>query len=495
MRNAIFYFLFLTISFNNFSQQILKREVRGVWIASVVNIDFPSSNNLSVQEQQIELIKILDALQESKINTIFFQVRTECDALYNSFIEPWSFHLTGKQGKSPEPFYDPLEFAINESHKRGMELHAWLNPYRAERIIGSYETASSHITKRHPEWLLKFNGYKMLNPGIPEVRNYILSVVDDIISRYDVDGIHFDDYFYPYEPLISNEDESTFKQYSRGFTNIDDWRRDNINELMRMIYRRINEINPRIKFGVSPFGIVENKYTGTSGMNSYSTIYCDPISWLKEKVVDYVIPQIYWERGNNRAAFEKILPWWTTITNERHLFIGLYATKLLMPDWKGEKDELFRQIEMTRNYDNIQGAVFFSAKAIVNNYSNAADSLQEVYYPRLAFPYTMKWKDSIPPNAPMNIKGYKSNDMYKIEWQLPEKASDGEIVSRFAVYRIPLNLKPTINDSQFLYKIFQGDITSFFISEDDANQYRYVVTSLDRLWNESKAGVSIAFKK
>ncbi|MDE3058211.1 MAG: family 10 glycosylhydrolase, partial [Bacteroidota bacterium] len=264
-----------------------KREFRGVWIATVANIDWPLHKGEPPAVQQRELISILDNLKSSGINAVIFQVRPECDALYRSSIEPWSYWLTGEQGKPPEPVWDPLHFAIEQAHKRGMELHAWFNPYRAVRLAsgkGSYPLAPNHVAVRHPDWILTFGALKLLNPGLPAVRTYVTNVILDVVRRYDVDGIHFDDYFYPYSP-ITNEDSLTFLRYSRGFTNLADWRRDNVNLLIKMIHDSISVIKPWVKFGISPFGIWRNKIAdggaGTNGFEAYDKLYCDALEWLR----------------------------------------------------------------------------------------------------------------------------------------------------------------------------------------------------------------------
>src|SRR3989339_1467603 len=254
MKNLITLVLVVFLYANLFSQSIPpKREFRAAWIATVVNLDWPSSNVLTPAQQKQELIDLLDELKRDGINTIIFQIRTECDALYNSSIDPWSYWLTGSQGSPPNPYYDPLEFAVEEAHKRGMELHAWFNPYRAVRSVGSFSISSQHLTYQHPDWILAFGNLRILNPGLPQVRDYNTAVIMNVVRRYDIDGVHFDDYFYPYPPdQITNEDAVTFAEYSRGFTNIADWRRDNVNQQIKQINDSIMAVKPYVKFGISP---------------------------------------------------------------------------------------------------------------------------------------------------------------------------------------------------------------------------------------------------
>ncbi len=259
-----------------------KREFRGAWIATVLNLDWPSSPFLTTDQQKQHLIDILDGLKAAGINAVIFQIRSECDAMYSSDIEPWSYWLTGQQGKAPNPFYDPLQFAVEEVHKRGMEIHAWFNPYQADRNTTDYPVAPNHVTVLHPDWLIRFGTKIILDPGLPMVRDYVTSVIMDIIKRYDIDGVHFDDFFYPYEG-ITNEDDATFAHYSRGFTNRGNWRRDNVNIFIKEVHDSIQAVKPFIKFGISPFGIWKNGVPpGTTGLDAYSEIYCDPMAWLHQ---------------------------------------------------------------------------------------------------------------------------------------------------------------------------------------------------------------------
>ena len=319
-----------------------KREFRGAWIATVTNLDWPTggaqgSGGNFTQLQKDELIFILDNLAAAGFNAVIFQVRTECDALYNSPYEPWSFWLTGSsaliQGAPPNPLYDPLEFAVAEAHKRGMELHAWFNPYRAVRP-STYTRAASHVSNTHPEWLLVFNYLdvngiartaKILDPGLPLVRDHVAMVVSDIVRRYDIDGIHADDYFYPYPEGtltgVTNQDDLTFANYNPDGLARADWRRENVNKLLAQIRDSVQAIKPYVKFGMSPFGIWRpNNPSGISGLDAYNTIYCDAITWLQRKYVDYIAPQLYWAFGGGQD-YGKLQPWWADSANAngRHL--------------------------------------------------------------------------------------------------------------------------------------------------------------------------------
>ena len=469
-----------------FSQnQNPKRELRGAWIATVVNIDWPLNKDTSVSVQKQNLINQLDSLANAGMNAVFFQVRTECDAFYKSKYEPWSHWLTGKQGKAPEPFYDPLQFAIEETHKRGMELHAWFNPYRAVRDTSLYELANNHVSKIHPEWIIKSQKFEMLDPGLPAVREHILNVMNDVLVNYDIDGIHFDDYFYPYGPKISNEDSLTYINYGRGISNIDNWRRDNINLLMKDIYEIIKSKKPFVKFGISPFGIVRNEYAGTNGFNSFDVIYCDPLNWIENKIVDYITPQVYWEIGHDKADYAKLVPWWASIKTDRHLYIGQYSSKMSANNYKGKHSEIGDQIRLNRNYPNVLGSVFFSAKSITRNWSGLADSMKNNWYSTIALPPTMGWIDSIPPIKPENVHSVQVKNGILIDWNLPDAASDGDFPNYYLVYKFKSKDEVDLSSSKNIVKKILNKKTSYFNLNENSKDCVYVISSVDRLHNES----------
>jgi uncharacterized lipoprotein YddW (UPF0748 family) len=480
--------LFLIVLSNQiFSQYIYpKREVRGAWIATVADIDWPSSKNAAPAKQMAELTDMLDKLKAAGINTVFFQVRTECDALYNSKYEPWSYWLTGEQGKAPSPFYDPLEFAVTAAHKRGMELHAWFNPYRAAKTNGDYPIAENHISKVHPEWMLTFKSFKILNPGIPAVSHYIAKVISDVVRRYDVDGIHFDDYFYPYTPKITTQDASTFAKYKGRFKDIDDWRRNNINKMVEEVHDSIMAIRPGVKFGISPFGIVENKFARTKGLNSYDVLYCDPVTWLKDKTVDYILPQLYWEIGSKAADYASLLPWWALSAGERQVYVGIYSTKMASPDYKGQPDELERQIKLSRQMIKTYGTVFFSAKSIAGNYSHFADSLK-LYYKHPSLLPSMSWIDSVKPLSPGNLTAKQMDLPIILKWNKPLRAPDGDTAYKYVIYRFDYRGQVNLDDAEHILSIQNGDETTFTDAtvEKSKLQYTYAVTAVDRLNNES----------
>ncbi|WP_183562119.1 glycoside hydrolase family 10 protein [Mucilaginibacter sp. SP1R1] len=480
-----------------------KREFRGVWIATVVNIDWPTSTKLTTEKQKQELLDILNSHQESGINAIMLQVRPAADALYAKSREPWSKYLTGKQGQAPNPAYDPLEFAITEAHKRGMELHAWFNPYRAT-FDGNFAALSpQHITKIKPEWFFTYGGIKTFNPGLPEVREYIVQVILDVVDNYDIDGVHMDDYFYPY-PIAGQKinDDETFKQYGAGYDNIKDWRRHNVDLLIQMIGDSVHAHNPDIKFGISPFGIWANKGQNvegseTYGGSSYYENYADSRKWMKEGWIDYINPQLYWPIGNRSADFEKLLNWWSDNTYGRHLYIGQAAYRINERKTLAFKSpkQLPDQINMIRNNPRVQGSVYFSSNSLTNNPLGFTDSLRENYYRYPALPPVMLWRDSIAPNVPRDLTAKAVLNHVQLKWAVPTLAKDEQAVYGYVIYRFNDGDKINIDDPKNILRIQYNTNLNY---EDSTVQrgktYLYVITAIDRLKNESDRSPTIAVK-
>ncbi|MBS1509589.1 MAG: family 10 glycosylhydrolase [Bacteroidetes bacterium] len=364
----------------------VKPEFRAVWVATVDNIDWPSSKNLSVDSQKAEFIKLADMHKANGMNALIVQVRPAADAFYPSPYEPWSEWLTGKQGQPPVPYYDPLEFMITETHKRGMEFHAWMNPYRA--VFNIYKTVVSptHITKIHPEWFLTYGNQKYFDPGNKEVQQFVTRVVTDVVSRYNVDAIHFDDYFYPYR-IAGKEfpDDAKYQEYGNGMDK-DDWRRSNTDSIIAMLSIAIKKANPKCQFGISPFGVWRNIDKDPDGSNTkagqtnYDDLYADILLWLKKGWIDYVAPQLYWEFEQKHAPFQPLLDWWSTHTYGKNCYIGLGIYKAGSNMYWRDKTQLPRQIEALRNTPNIQGMIFFSSKNFERNPNGWSDSLRLHYF-------------------------------------------------------------------------------------------------------------------
>ena len=378
-----------------------KPEFRGVWVATVDNIDWPSKGNYYSDSQKTEFIKLLDMHQRNGMNALIVQIRPATDAFYPSPYEPWSEFLTGKQGQPPVPYYDPLEFMINETHKRGMEFHAWMNPYRAVFNIGTSSIAPNHITKVYPNWFLTYGDKKYFDPGNKEVQQFVTNVVKDVVSRYAVDAVHFDDYFYPYR-IAGKEfpDNAKYLQYGNGM-NKDDWRRSNVDSIILMLSNAIKKGNLKCQFGISPFGVWRNEdkdpVNGSktkAGQTNYDDLYADILLWLKNGWIDYVAPQLYWEFGHKAAPYEILLDWWSKHTYGRNCYIGLGIYRANSNSaWK-DITQLPRQIEALRNTPNIQGMIFFSSRSFNNNPNGWSDSLRLDYFKEPAKTPGMTWINS-----------------------------------------------------------------------------------------------------
>ncbi len=473
-----------------------KRELRGVWIATVVNIDWPSAANLGTERQKQELIQQLDNHQRAGINAIMLQIRPSADAFYAKSKEPWSRFLTGKPGQQPTPFYDPLEFAIEEAHKRGMELHAWFNPYRATFDLVTANTTNDHITKQKPNWFFTYGGKKLFNPGIPEVRDYIVSIVMDVVSNYDIDGVHFDDYFYPYpeggKPI---PDAETFRKYPNGFTNVADWRRNNVNLLIQSVSANIRKEKKYIKFGISPFGIWDNKKdhprgSESAGLSGYRQLYADALKWLEEGWVDYINPQIYFPFGNRAAAYEVLVDWWAQHTNGRHFYIGhaAYRVNENREGWR-DRSQIPNQIRYARENPNTQGSIYYSSKHLSNNAAGLRDSLQYNLNRYKSLPPSMPWLDSIAPEPPFGLLGQITANKQSIilHWQAPPPAEDGDEAYGYVIYRFNEGEEIDLNNPQnILHITYDREQLSYTDNMVRINgHYRYVVTTIDRLKNES----------
>ena len=372
-------------------------EFRGVWIATVDNIDWPPRNQFNVDSQKSDFIRQLDLHQRNGMNAVIVQVRPASDAFYPSQYEPWSQWLTGKQGKPPVPFYDPLEFTINEAHKRGFEYHAWCNPYRADYSIGKTSIAPTHITRIHPEWFLPYGGTLYFDPGNKEGQAWVVNVIKDIVERYDIDAIHMDDYFYPYR-IEGREfpDSASYAKYGNGM-NRDDWRRSNVDSIIYKLSVAIKQVKPWVKFGISPFGVWRNQdkdpegSATMAGQTNYDDLYADILLWLKNKWIDYVAPQIYWEFTQPHAPYSVLLDWWNRHTYGRQCYIGLGVYKSgTSAAWK-DPTLLPREIDSLRTKENVHGAVYFSSTSFDKNPYGLNDTLRNKYYRTPALIPPMDW--------------------------------------------------------------------------------------------------------
>ena len=466
-----------------------KREFRAAWIQSV-NGQF---RGMPTEKLKQNLIGQLNSLQKAGINAIIFQVRPEADALYASRLEPWSRFLTGVQGKAPEPYWDPMQFMIDECHKRGMEFHAWINPYRTKTTLKS-ELAPNHVYNIHPEWFVTYGDQLYFDPALPESRRHICMVVSDIVSRYDVDAIHMDDYFYPY-PIKGKDfpDDASFARFGGGFSNKGDWRRSNVNVLIKKLHETIREIKPWVKFGVSPFGIYRNESSDplgskTKGLQNYDDLYADVLLWAREGWIDYNIPQIYWHIGHPVADYETLVKWWARNTENRPLFIGQSVMNTVQnADPKNPSiNQLPRKMALQRAYQTIGGSCQWPASAVVENVGKYRDALIAEYHKYPALPPVFDFMDNEAPAKVRKMKPVWTEDGYILFWTAPKYKEEMNRAVQYVVYCFNDKEKVNIDDPSHIVAITRDNFYKLPY-EDGKTKYRYVVTALDRLHNESKS--------
>lgn len=362
-----------------------RKEMRGIWVATVLNIDWPSKKGLSIESQKQEFIKILDNVKEWNMNAVFVQIKPVGDAFYPSKFSPWSEYLTGKQGENPG--YDPLKFMIEEAHKRNIEFHAWFNPYRLTMSGGIDKLSNDNIGKQRPDWTITYGGKLYLNPGIPEVNDYIVKSIMEVVENYDIDGVHMDDYFYPYK--VKGEiynDEEQYNKYGSNFLKVDDWRRDNVNKLIEKLYSSIKAEKKNVSFGISPFGVWRNISTDSvrgsntkAGIQNYDDLYADILYWMKKNWIDYVAPQIYWNQGFKIAEYNTLVDWWSKYAKETktNLYIGQAAYRI--KDWEKD-DELINQIKYNRKSEEVKGSIFFSYSSLVKDPKGILEKIKNDVY-------------------------------------------------------------------------------------------------------------------
>jgi uncharacterized lipoprotein YddW (UPF0748 family) len=506
----LFFCVLLLSGLVKFSQaQNKKYEFRAAWIASVVNIDFPSLKfqGKSSDTLKQEFIRILNMHQANGMNAVIVQVRPAADALYPSPYEPWSEFLTGKQGRPPAPYFDPLQFMIEETHKRGMEFHAWCNPYRAVFDVNKSSVAPNHITRIKPRWFIKYTNEnrttKYFDPGNPEVWDYVTNVMKDIVGRYDVDALHFDDYFYPYKnPRRDFQDQSTYRKNSRGLKK-DDWRRSNVDTIISKISAAIKQVKPTVKFGISPFGIWRNlkndsiNGSNTNGSSCYDDLYADVLLWLKKGWIDYVAPQLYWEIGHNRADFITLLDWWNNNHYGKHLYIGqaIYRGSENHSGWRANQHELLDQIDLIREKSTTLGSIFFSSKSFESNPRGWNDSLKNNYYSTPAIVPPMPWIDNTKPTTP-NVQFTLSNS----ELQLNIKNTNAiKPIKQYVIYLT--NGDGNISSAENIYTIVMAENNTPTINTKDIpatwKKASVLVTTLDKTNNESlpSNSINLSFEK
>ncbi len=447
-----------------------KREFRGAWMNTIYQPQYKAN---STEANKKYLCRQLDSLSLAGVNAVIFQVRPQADAFYESRLEPWSRFLTDG-GKAPSPYWDPLEFMVGECHARGMELHAWLNPYRVTSAAGQ-QLPPGHIYHKHPERFVRYGGKLYFDPGIPENRDFIVAIVKDIVSRYDVDGIHFDDYFYPY-PIkgVDFPDKKSYARYGKKMKR-DDWRRHNVDLLVRDVHNAIDATKPWVRFGISPFGIWRNRKSDprgseTSGLENFDALYADVLLWASEGWVDYIAPQLYWELDHKAASYRTLIDWWNRNADGCQLYIGQDVERSV------KAGELDSKMSLLRASGNVEGLCWWPAYSITRNVGGGADSLACVHHAVKALPPSFPYKCGHDPEAPsgMRIEGGS-----QISWDKPAASGASTDVNRHVIYRFDTSAEVDISRPEAIVAVtYSGN---WNVEAPGC----YVVTALDRANNES----------
>jgi uncharacterized lipoprotein YddW (UPF0748 family) len=451
------------------------RELRGLWIASVANIDWPAKPGLPVTQQKADYVSLLDRARAAGVNAVFVQIRPTADSFYPSALEPWSQYLTGTQGR--DPGYDPLRFLVSEAHKRDLEFHAWFNPYRISLQGDLGKLAPNHPARLHPDWVVGYGRQLYYNPGIPAVRRFVEQVILDTTRRYDIDGVHFDDYFYPY-PVAGQQfpDQQTFARYGGGFADIGDWRRSNVNSLISELSFRIHAMKPWIAFGVSPFGIWRDARTDPTGsdtqggVHDYDDLYADTRTWIRNRWVDYIAPQLYWPVGYTIADYAKLLPWWAheVAGTGVSLYIGQAVYKIgaaSPPAWQ-DPAEMPRHIALDRATAGVRGDILYNATTLLADPLRFTDQLRADLYARPAIVPVRPTVAGHAPPAPILLPP-TGNTLHWIGF-----------ATSYAVYQ----------DGNLLTTLRGTSLTL------PAGRHSYAVTALDRTHHESRPSTSEEYR-
>ncbi|MEX0287493.1 MAG: glycoside hydrolase family 10 protein [Flavobacteriaceae bacterium] len=468
-----------------------KREFRGVWIATVVNIDWPKNGSDSWEKQKRDYLNILDFYQRLNLNAVIVQIRAAGDAFYPSNYAPWSRFLTGKEGSAPDTHEDPLSWMIDTAHKRGFEFHAWLNPYRATFDLKTEVLAATHDYNQHPEWMIKYGKKYYYNPGLPEVQQHLVHIMQEVVAKYELDAIHFDDYFYPYK--IKDEvfvDSTAYTNYSLPEQSLDAWRRSNVDSLIKKIHHSIKKTKPWVQFGISPFGVWKNNSTDPrgsdtrAGQTTYEDLYADPLLWMEEGWIDYLVPQVYWSMDLPVASHKKIVKWWANDSLNTKLYIGNGAYKIRNnadKAWR-KKKELPKQLELARSTAKVEGNVLFSAKSLMKQHHDVVKHIRrKIYkYPALTpSPDTLKYAS----NFPVEIPWIKEQANYlQFGFKTDRKCSFTLIYAAKKADKLDISQPHALID-----KIYLGGRNSFTLGKRLLKQKKHIaLTFLDRYGVESK---------
>lgn len=479
----------------------IPREFRAAWVATVANIDWPSKKGLTVAQQRQEIVRIVERAKELNLNALIFQVRPAADAMYISRFEPWSEYLTGEQGKTPEPLYDPLATWIEESHKRGIELHAWFNPYRARHTSAKGPLIRTHIANTNPAVVKEYGGYLWMDPGEPVAAQRTLDVILDVVRRYDIDGVHIDDYFYPYPvpvnantpvtentPEVDFPDEPSWTRYLLGGGKLSraDWRRQNVNDLIERLHTGIHGVKPWMRFGVSPFGLgrPDRRPPGITGFSQYDKIYADVELWLKNAWMDYLAPQLYWPIDQPQQAFGTLMEYWIgQNTARRHIWPGMFTSRIDASPKSWKPEEIVNQVALMRTRKTIDGHIHFSMAALMENRRGIADQLKAVYATPALIP-VMPWHENDAPAMLSFIGGTMQRDG---KWEVEFATRHEKPAWWFAVW---IRYGKTWRYLQVPSAIANGAGSDFYVLRVDAKTDagpidRIVISAVGRLGNES----------
>jgi uncharacterized lipoprotein YddW (UPF0748 family) len=481
-------------------QESRKRELRAAWIATVKNIDWPSRKALGAAEQQQEFVKLLDTLKSTGMNAVIVQVRPVADAFHPSSYEPWSEYLSGSQGKPSQPYYNPLSFMITEARKRGLEFHAWFNPYRAS-MEPDMIYAAGHPMYKHRDWFVEYGGKYYYDPGHPDAQQFVLSSIMETVKHYDLDAVHFDDYFYPYRIAdLEFPDSCSYQTYGAGaFANRDDWRRSNVDLFVRQLSKRIKAEKPHLKFGISPFGVwrnIDKDSTGShtrAGQTNYDDLFADVLKWLREGWIDYITPQLYWHIGFELADYKVLVDWWSKHTYGRHLYIGQGVYRIGGKGWENP-EELVNQIELNRTYDEIKGSMFFSAKSFLQDKNQVNGMMKKVYQHKALVP-VMPWlPNEIPPAPDFHRISGSVEEGVRLEWQ----DSTSSAASCYIIYRFSGKDSLDMENAAHILGVVprQPYRKQSWVDRgtNKRHEYTYIVTAADRLHNESTGGQPVRVK-
>lgn len=491
MKQLLASLLIALAAIGSMAQNAKKHEFRGAWLHIIGQSQYAK---MTPEETRKYLIWQLNELKADGVNAIIWQIRPQADAAYPSQLEPWSKWISGTAGVAPTPVWDPLQFMIDETHKRGMELHAWINPYRVTSGKDD-KPAQGHVYYQHPEWFVKYaDGKIYFDPALPESRNFIDVVVRDIINRYDVDAIHMDDYFYPY-PVSGAEfpDSASWEKYGKaeGWTDKGDWRRHNVDLLIEQLHNTLQEVKPWVQLGISPFGIWRNKKTDargseTNGLECYDALYADCPKWTKEGWVDYMVPQLYWEQEHPRASGEKLMPWWNGEAYGRGMYYGFSVANMMTH--KDTRDstidnQLGEKMELLRKLDNVNGVVWWPGYTLTNNFKGVGDMIKRKHMTTQVLPPVYTWLDNKAPEAVKKLKAQASCCETVLRWNAPKATDAMQKAARYVVYRFKKGEAVDTNKAEAIVEI-TGE-TCYHTRGTLKGKYVYAVTAVDKCNNES----------